>query len=116
MTYAPEAKNDVYWAFIGSPLAWALLYFVSINLVSFCAFGLDKWKAKRKEKKPETQRIPEKTLFLLALLGGGPGAILGMKAFHHKTLHRSFTLGIPAITIGELLLALGLFLYFHFFR
>ena len=84
--------------------------------MAFLVFGLDKWKAKRKEKKASVRRVPERTLFLLAAIGGSVGALLGMKAFHHKTLHKSFRFGIPAIFLCQVLLALGLFLYFRVFR
>lgn len=46
----------------------------------------DKRRAQRGKR-----RIPEATLFLVAVLGGSPGVMLGMKAFRHKTLHTSFT-------------------------
>ena len=69
-----------------------LLYLLAINLLAFLIYGLDKWKAKR-----EKWRVPEKTLFLLALLGGSVGALAGMRAFHHKTRKWYFRFGIPAI-------------------
>ena len=102
--YLPTEHNDTVWAFIGSPwgLLWAWL--VVINLITFLIFGLDKWKAKRKMRNEAVRRVPEKTLFLLAVLGGSVGALLGMRVFRHKTLHRSFRLGIPAILILQLLL------------
>ena len=100
--YLPAAHNDTVWAFLGSPwgLLWAWL--AVVNLVTFLAFGLDKWKARRKVQHESVRRVPEKTLFLLAVLGGSLGALLGMQVFHHKTLHRSFRLGIPAILICQL--------------
>ena len=100
--YLPAAHNDTVWAFLGSPwgLLWAWL--AVVNLVTFLAFGLDKWKARRKVQHESVRRVPEKTLFLLAVLGGSLGALLGMRVFHHKTLHRSFRLGIPAILICQL--------------
>ena len=103
--YLPAAHNDTVWAFLGSPwgLLWAWL--AVVNLVTFLAFGLDKWKARRKVQHESVRRVPEKTLFLLAVLGGSMGALLGMRVFHHKTLHRSFRFGIPAILAAQLLLA-----------
>ena len=76
-----------------------LIYVAVMSLVAFAAFGLDKFKAKTNR-----WRIRERTLFLLALLGGGIGAFLGMKIFHHKTLHKQFVIGIPAIMIVQLVL------------
>ena len=95
--FLPEAASVTGFAVIGSPQGLLAAWLVLINLAAFLAFGLDKWKAKRKEKKPSVRRVPERTLFLLALLG--------MRAFHHKTLHRAFRYGIPAILALHLLLA-----------
>lgn len=67
--------------------------------------GIDKFKARR-----GLWRIPEKTLFLSALLGGAMGSILGMKLFRHKTKHRSFTIGMPCLFLLNVA-ALGLFIY-----
>lgn len=75
-------------------IALALL---AVNMVAFLAFGIDKWKAKR-----HRWRIPESTLILLAAVGGSIGAYLGMQAFHHKTQHRKFTWGVPAIIAVQL--------------
>ena len=70
------------------------VWFGLMSLAAFAAFGLDKYKAKMGK-----WRIPERTLFLLALLGGGIGAFFGMKVFHHKTRHKQFVIGIPAIML-----------------
>lgn len=72
------------------------IYLLLTNLITFITFGIDKSKAKK-----HAWRIPEKTLFLLALLGGGIGAWLGMYTFHHKTKHTTFVFGIPLITFIE---------------
>lgn len=76
-----------------------------MSLAAFAAFGLDKYKAKAGK-----WRIPERTLFLLALLGGGIGAFLGMKVFHHKTMHKQFVIGIPMIMVIQAVL-LGWYLW-----
>ena len=55
--------------------------------------------------------MPEKTLFLLSILGGSLGALLGMKAFHHKTLHKTFRFGIPIILALQILIPLALLLW-----
>ena len=110
--YQPAASFDTVWFFIGSPWSVLAAYLVLINLGAFGVFGLDKWKAKR----PGARRIPERNLFLSALAGGSLGALLGMKVFHHKTLHRSFRRGIPAILIAQLVLAGGLWVYWNFIR
>lgn len=82
------------------------LYLVLINLMAFGLYGIDKWKAKKQK-----WRIPEKTLFLVAGLGGSFGAGLGMRVFRHKTKHRSFTIGIPLIFVAQCALALFLVWY-----
>ncbi len=114
--YLPDAKNDLLWAVIGSP--WGLLacWLVIINLVTFLVFGVDKWKAKRKEKNDAVRRIPEKTLLILSVLGGSVGALLGMKVWRHKTLHTAFRAGVPVILALQLLIPFGLWLYFHVIR
>ncbi len=110
----PTAQNDMLWALIGSPRGLLLFWLIAINVLAFLAFGLDKWKAKRKETHPDTRRIPERNLFLSAIAGGSLGALLGMKVFHHKTLHRSFRIGIPIILAAQLLLAAGIAAYRFF--
>lgn len=74
-----------------------------VNAAELALFGLDKHRARA-----HARRIPEKTLFLLAILGGSPGALLGMYLFRHKTKKPAFTFGIPLIL--ALQLAAGLFL------
>lgn len=76
-----------------------ILYIVAINLIGFFIMGIDKRKAKRRK-----WRVPEKTLFLIALLFGSVGVLVGMYVFRHKTRHLSFTLGIPVILVVQLLL------------
>ena len=78
-------------------------YLIVINVLAFALMGIDKSKAKR-----HLWRIPEKTLFLSALLGGGAGAIIGMYFFHHKTRHWYFVIGMPMILIAEV----AIYLYF----
>lgn len=75
-----------------------IYYFVAINIVAFFVYGIDKLKAKRNR-----WRIPESTLLLLAVIGGSVGALLGMKVWHHKTMHKKFTYGIPFIIAVQIL-------------
>ena len=109
--YQPEATTTTLFAVVGNP--WALLgcYLLVMNLVTFLVFGRDKGKAKRKAKNEAVRRVPEKTLFLLSILGGSVGALLGMKAFHHKTLHKTFRFGIPIILALQILIPLALLLW-----
>ena len=62
-----------------------LLYLLIVNAVAFLLMLVDKLKAKR-----GAWRIPEATLFSIAILGGSIGSILGMYHFHHKTKHWYF--------------------------
>ena len=62
-----------------------LIYFAAMNLIGFALMGIDKYKAKKR-----AFRIPEATLFIVALIGGSIGSILGMDAFRHKTKHWYF--------------------------
>ena len=79
-------------------------YLLAINVVAFIVYGIDKYKAKKAK-----WRIPEATLLLLAVLGGSVGAWMGMKVWHHKTMHKKFKYGIPAI----LLIQIALMAYLH---
>lgn len=88
-------------------------YIVSISvwivlcLVSFCQFGIDKKRARQGQ-----WRIPEKTLWITAALGGSAGAWLGMYVFHHKTRHAGFRFGMPALIVIQLLAAIGALYFF----
>ena len=79
-------------------------YLLGINAVTFIVYGIDKYKAKKAK-----WRISEATLLLLAILGGSIGAWMGMKVWHHKTMHKKFKYGIPAI----LLIQIALMAYLH---
>ena len=82
-----------------------LWYLAAVNVVTFTVYGIDKRKARR-----GAWRVPEKTLFLLPLLGGSVGALLGMKVFRHKTKHWYFVWGIPIILLAQTALAAWLWL------
>ena len=76
-----------------------LIYLIAVNVVGFAMMGIDKNRAKRGE-----WRIPEKTLFTCALLGGSLGTTLGMSTFRHKTKHWYFKYGMPLILVVQVLL------------
>ncbi len=76
---------------------------IAVNLLSFALMGIDKRKARK-----GIRRIPEKALFLFAIIGGSIGSIAGMFVFRHKTKHLSFVLGLPAILLLQLILAFWL--------
>jgi uncharacterized membrane protein YsdA (DUF1294 family) len=76
-----------------------LYYIVSINVLTFLVYGIDKWRAKQNK-----WRISEATLLVLAVIGGSIGAWFGMKAWHHKTMHKKFKYGIPFILLAQIAL------------
>ncbi len=78
-----------------------IIYLVLINLLAFLMMWLDKRNAKKGK-----WRIPENTLLLLVILGGGIGGIVGMYTFRHKTQKAKFVIGFPAILICEIILAI----------
>lgn len=68
------------------------LYLLAINVIGFLSMGIDKFKAKNK-----LWRTKEKTLFVIAMMGGSIGSIIGMYTFRHKTKHNTFVYGMPII-------------------
>lgn len=76
-----------------------IIYAIGINLVGFLLMGIDKGRAKLGQ-----WRIRERTLFLVALLGGSVGSLTGMFLFRHKTKHFSFLVGMPAILLIQIAL------------
>ena len=83
-----------------------IIYYIFINIIALFLYGTDKKKAKK-----HLRRIPEKTLFVSAFLGGTMGALAGMELFHHKTRKNNFWM------INILALVLHVFvMYFLLFR
>lgn len=72
-------------------------YLAAVNILLCTLMGTDKLLAKLQKR-----RIPEKALFALAILGGALGGTVGMYSFHHKTLHKSFAIGFPLLTIIQI--------------
>ena len=85
-------------------LAMLVYYLITINVLTFIVYGVDKWKAHRGR-----WRVPEATLLGLTALGGSVGAWLAMQLFRHKTQKKKFRYGVPAILVLQLV-ALLLFL------
>lgn len=84
-------------------MKYFLLYLLLINAAAFLLMLMDKQRARRNR-----WRIPERTLLGAAILGGSIGALMGMYTMHHKTRHLKFTLGVPAILIAQIALAIWL--------
>ncbi len=76
-----------------------IIYLAVINFISFTVMGIDKLKARKR-----AWRIPEATLFVLAVIGGSVGSIIGMHLFRHKTRHWYFLYGMPAILLVQVLI------------
>jgi len=82
-----------------------LIYLAVVNIVTFFLYGIDKRKAKRSK-----WRVQESTLLWWAVFGGSIGALLGMRVWHHKTLHKKFKYGVPAILMAQMAIV-GAILY-----
>ena len=85
----------------GLPLHVGLAYFITVNVLGLVLFGIDKWKAKH-----DKWRISEATLLSLTAIGGSIGAWVGMKVWHHKTMHKKFKYGIPLVMVLQFVLLL----------
>lgn len=79
-------------------------YLLAVNIASFILYGIDKYKAKRGK-----WRISEAMLLTMAVIGGSVGAWTGMKVWHHKTMHKKFTIGVPLVFV----LQVALVIYLH---
>ena len=84
-------------------IIFLLGYLLLVNLVGFALMGIDKRKAIK-----GAFRIPEATLFIVALIGGSIGSIIGMYTFRHKTRHFTFVYGMPAILILQIIIVIVL--------
>ena len=85
----------------GLPLHVVLAYFITVNVLGLILFGIDKWKAKH-----DKWRISEATLLSVTAIGGSIGAWVGMKVWHHKTMHKKFKYGIPLVMVLQFSLLL----------
>ena len=83
-------------------MRYLIIYIVIINIIAFLAMYIDKRKAKYGK-----WRIPEQSLFILALIGGSIGAIIGMYTFRHKTKKLRFSVGFPAILVLQIILIIS---------
>ncbi len=87
-------------------VAIIIYYLLTINLLTFVTYGIDKYKARHKH-----WRVREASLLLLAVLGGSPAALLAMHLFRHKTQHNKFRYGVPGILIVQVLLVVLAYKY-----
>ncbi len=84
-----------------------LAFIAVMSVVGFISMGADKRKAKKGK-----WRIPEATLFIIALLGGALGSVIGMQVFRHKTKHWYFAVFMPLILAAQIALVIFLFVKF----
>ena len=82
-----------------------VIYFLLVNLLGIISMYSDKQRAKKR-----AFRIPESTLFAIAIIGGSIGCIAGMYVFRHKTRHWRFVYGMPFILILQILGIIALYL------
>lgn len=92
------------WRLKMSVYLWLAAYMLAINVVGFFSMYLDKRKARKK-----LWRIPEATLFLIAIIGGSIGSLIGMHVFRHKTRHWYFVFGISFILFLQVAAVIVLF-------
>lgn len=85
------------------------IFLLIINLITYIMMGIDKHRARNNK-----WRIKEKSFFLLALIGGAIGIILGMTMFRHKTQHKTFYIGIPFLYLFNKIIAI--FIYLNFLK
>ena len=85
-----------------------ICYILAINIATFFLYGIDKYKAKKGQ-----WRISEVALLTMAAIGGSIGAWIGMRIWHHKTMHKKFKYGIPVIIIMQVALAVYLLTNFE---
>ncbi len=74
-------------------------YYIAVNVFTMYLMAHDKSQARK-----HGRRVPERTLFLWALIGGAAGGIAAMRIWRHKTKHASFVIGMPAILIAQAVL------------
>jgi len=94
-----------YWL---GKLGWLLVIYLFFNLFSFTIFGYDKRKAKR-----ERWRTPERLFFIWGFFGGAIGILIGMRIFHHKTLHPLFKYGIPLLVLENIVILILIINYYY---
>lgn len=76
-----------------------ILYIIGVNILSLILMYIDKDRARKNQ-----YRIRERTLWSVAIFGGAMGATIGMNAFRHKTKHNSFKIGLPILSIIQIVL------------
>ncbi|NLF80190.1 MAG: DUF1294 domain-containing protein [Clostridia bacterium] len=81
------------------PWLWLAGYLLAINIAALILFAVDKTRARQ-----HGRRIPERTLLLMAVLGGSAGALAGSRLYRHKTKKPKFRIGLPLLLLLQLLI------------
>ena len=92
-------------------LKYIIIYLLIINFIGVVTMLIDKYKAQK-----GFWRTPEKTIFIITLLGGGIGTISGMYLFRHKTKKLKFTIGLPTILISEIFIVVYFLLFYWWYK
>lgn len=77
-------------------MPWYAWYLIGISALACVLTVWDKRCARR-----DRWRVPEKTLFTVAALGGATAMLLTMRVVRHKTRHRRFMWGLPLIIAAQ---------------
>ena len=88
-------------------MAYIILYLIPISLAAVWLTAHDKSAARR-----GARRVPERTLLLVAALGGSAAMLVTMRAIRHKTKHAKFMVGLPVILVLQAAAACLLWRYF----
>lgn len=103
---ANEHKQIINGGRLVNDVSMILFYIIGVNVLSFILMGMDKKKAEKRK-----YRVPERTFWMLAFLGGTIGVIFGMRIYRHKTKHVSFNIGMPSMILVNIILAGYLYNY-----
>ena len=85
-----------------------IVFYTALSILTFVAFGVDKYKAKYNKL-----RVPESTLHIYSLFGGWPGALVGQRLFRHKTLKQPFKKRLHISIFLNLMCLAGYLIFLH---
>ena len=77
-------------------MKYFIIYLLIISLTAIIMTVSDKSRAKKHRR-----RVPEKTLFTTAALGGSAAMYITMLTIRHKTKHKRFMIGLPLIIFAQ---------------
>lgn len=80
-------------------IQYVVAWLTAAGLMAVILTASDKRRARR-----GAYRIPERTLWLVAILGGSAAMYITMQGIRHKTKHRRFMWGLPALILLQVVL------------